>query len=1051
VHRSQSDPKFFDEDESKHVLLSNRARLALPEGHGRMSGSVVSGRSGTDGNEKSYPGSAISGATSKGRRRRDDGKEGEEPGQYEFGTSTHNSIVNGLVSSSKGSVTGHSQIGRKIGGGKSIISGTSYKSGASNFSSTSSRVTAVKRQIGKVLELSEVDAMGNPIDGYDYNSHFSSISGSGIFVTRSGELMKSSALSVLSSRSKRSITRGDNNLVDNDDIGDSASVGWGPASIVDDAIDAVITTHEAARRVNLPLDVLPAVPEFEDDQDDEIDGTVKKPQLAALSLLPESLPADIKRVLDLVESIDVDNGEFEFTEEDWALDADEIMNDKLLVESDKNNITNIVDPTSSPSLSSSSSVSIAAKPSKAHVNLKRAAVGVEELDDNFVMQALGAEPIPRQDGEEINEEDEESTVIENTTAGMNKNNKSSTSSSSTPFDFDAHIAKLMARAEGQWVDTNELYDNREDDEDEDDDDDDENEVSENTKVVRAPFLADASGRGRIGESALSAMLANYDDELIGELDDDPLIHQDGFQPVDTNDEEEEEEEEEAEEDIPRYRGLGFKRNTSRKVEQEEEENEEEEEEENEFDDDEEEEEEDGAFRRPLMTASAFLEKAMDDFEREKSERHMYQGRGRTVENKKGKKAIGSTWEEEEEEEGYGKKNINRDIETTSTVAVSITGTTSEPISSSLTTPPSTTVNSGGGGGGGGFTVKIGLLSGNKKPVVSSAVSTTGSFQTITTNSNILSSDDSNFVRPPSPVSASAAIAVKVAMGRMHGILGAMGGIGDMSVNERNLVQGNSGTTTTSTESHLSSSSNVVDKVSNEVLIEQREIPFGWAEGDIADATDADMFPKSWSIEPSKEPKWDVHTIISTYSNTDNHPCRLDDGVSITTSKRGSLGPRIIGLENTTSGVGGVDNGKEESGGDSLVNSLIPGLSTLRLSRKTGMPMKQRDIMTVVSEVEEVDDGGKKLEKKEKEKEEEEEEDDDEDKDSDDDNDQSIARFQRRRGETTEERKARKAVIKAERRERRADKKGLKVAYKIEILRQQTNVLRLDSLARGTTL
>ena len=210
-----------------------------------------------------------------------------------------------------------------------------------------------------------------------------------------------------------------------------------------------------------------------------------------------------------------------------------------------------------------------------------------------------------------------------------------------------------------------------------------------------------------------------------------------------------------------------------------------------------------------------------------------------------------------------------------------------------------------------------------------------------------------------------------------------------------------------------------------------------------------MFPKSWSIEPSKEPKWDVHTIISTYSNTDNHPCRLDDGVSITTSKRGSLGPRIIGLENTTSGVGGVDNGKEESGGDSLVNSLIPGLSTLRLSRKTGMPMKQRDIMTVVSEVEEVDDSGKKRDNEEKEKEK--EEDDDEDKDSDDDNDQSIARFQRRRGETTEERKARKAVIKAERRERRADKKGLKVAYKIEILRQQTNVLRLDSLARGTTL
>jgi len=1094
-----------------------------------MSGSVVSGRSATDGGEQnSYAGSSRGGSRATGRRRKggeengEDGGRVDEPGQYEFGTSTHGSIVNGLASSSSRqgsakSVTGKSQ----LGGGRGSIAG-SMRSGRSGLSTASSRVTAVKRQIGRVLELSEVDAMGNPIDGYDYNSHFSAISGSGIFVTKGGELMKSSVLSVGSQRSRRSGTmRGNNDLIDNDDIGDSASVGWGPASVADDAIDAVITTHEAARRVNLPLDVLPAVPEFENDdgfdddnEEGDNDGATAKsgrrpPQLAALSLLPETLPADLKRLLDLVESVDVD-GEFELTDEDWALDKDEIVDNNDGGDESKNAAapqTTFSSSSSSSSETTNAAIKTstkAARPSKAHVSLRRAAVGVEELDDNFVLQALGAEPIPEIQGNneeegEGEEDDDEEGILKNdpsllaaTNNAMKQKKKSSTAA---PFDFDAHIAKLMARAEGQWVDTNELYDNnnkQDEDEDEDDDeeydeDDDVDEEEDNNAEnydsksrggrggaganAQAPFLADSSGRGRIGESALSAMLANYDDDLIGELDDDPLIHQDGFAPLEPNEDEEEEEEEEEEEDVPKYRGLGFKRKQDKNQKLNKEEDEEGEDDEegdgDEGDEDEEgEEDEDESaidFQRPaMMTANAFLLKAMEDFEREKSERHLYQGRrgGDSSGNKKGRKAIGSTWEEEEDDGDKKEKNKSNIInDTNSVLSTSAAGGVDASVitSSSVPVAPSAVTSTTGPVKSGGFTVKIGLLSSKKDKIVPPPSSSFSS------SSSILGGDstvnEEAFVRPPSPVSASAAIAVKVAMGRMHGVLGAMGGVGDLTVAQRVAAASSSttysgviGVDSTSSDKNIASNDGSSSK-------ERDVIPFGWAEGDIADATDADMFPSSWVAAPSTEPKWDVNTIISTYSNTDNHPRRLDDGVSIVTSKRSGLGPRVIGVDKEEKEF---EHGKEGANDDaSSVGSLLPGLSTLRLSRKTGMPMKQQQINTSTdSGVGRVDhtssssssttvrkgnDIGTDNDHVIKEEEEEDEEEEDSD------NDLSAARFQRRRGETPEERKIRKAAVKAERRERRADKKGLKLAFKDEILRQRSNDLRLDALARGTIL
>src|SRR4051794_29448777 len=61
--------------------------------------------------------------------------------------------------------------------------------------------------------------------------------------------------------------------------------------------------------------------------------------------------------------------------------------------------------------------------------------GYEELDDNFVLQALGEEEVP---------EWPEGTVAESAAGPQG--------TGAADFDFDAHIAKLMARAEGKWTD-----------------------------------------------------------------------------------------------------------------------------------------------------------------------------------------------------------------------------------------------------------------------------------------------------------------------------------------------------------------------------------------------------------------------------------------------------------------------------------------------------------------------------------------------------------------------------------------------------------------------
>lgn len=147
---------------------------------------------------------------------------------------------------------------------------------------------------------------------------------------------------------------------------------------------------------------------------------------------------------------------------------------------------------------------------------------IEALDDNFVMQAAGESEIPEWPEGTVPAEKADQVDAE--------------------FDFDAHIAKLMAKAEGKWTDTANDFDDEDDEDGEDE---------------------DGNAGERFDDQLMSTMLRQYDDDEIGYLDDDdPRLTGHAFRTTasaaargahahagdDDEDEEEEEEYEDEDED-----------------------------------------------------------------------------------------------------------------------------------------------------------------------------------------------------------------------------------------------------------------------------------------------------------------------------------------------------------------------------------------------------------------------------------------------------------------------------------------------------------------------
>lgn len=121
-------------------------------------------------------------------------------------------------------------------------------------------------------------------------------------------------------------------------------------------------------------------------------------------------------------------------------------------------------------------------------------------------------------------------------------------------------------------------------------------------------------------------------------------------------------------------------------------------------------------------------------------------------------------------------------------------------------------------------------------------------------------------------------------------------------------------------------------------------------------------------------KWDCETILTTYSNIYNHP-------------------KLI---------------------------TLPSKQRIRLSNKTGLPLSE---------------DSKKSSKETKTVEEQETDDEDQDDNLEDSSDQMKISFERKKGETSEERRARKHAIKEFRRDRRSMKKATKLAFKQEEQKQ----------------
>jgi hypothetical protein len=182
-----------------------------------------------------------------------------------------------------------------------------------------------------IREISEVDDLGFAGAGYDYSRHMRDIGG-GTYVSATG-----------------SVVRG----------------------------GSVHQTHGAAARMDIPDDVLPSRPE------DELER-----MLEAISLHPTTLPRDIREAMD---ALDEEEGEEEEDgEEEEGCEAASVG---AGISSTAGGIGSVVVLAATDELDMGSRGPEAAMPVGALAKARAAvaAAGLEELDDEFVLQASGEE------------------------------------------------------------------------------------------------------------------------------------------------------------------------------------------------------------------------------------------------------------------------------------------------------------------------------------------------------------------------------------------------------------------------------------------------------------------------------------------------------------------------------------------------------------------------------------------------------------------------------------------------------------------------------------
>jgi hypothetical protein len=556
---------------------------------------------------------------------------------------------------------------------------------------------------------------------------------------------------------------------------------------------------------------------------------------------------------------------------------------------------------------------------------------IDELDDNFVLQAAGEMPIPEVTGGSgsgsgsaeggADEEEEDHNVY---------------GDDIEEFDFDAHVARLMAAAEGKTTGDGAMWDvddedelegesedyDEDDEEGEDEGEDDEEEgaprrrrptrragaVAADTELEAEPLQK--IGRGaRATDQQLLAMLAKYDEEGLEEGDRaDPRLHQDGWRAVRKNNEEMDDEDDD--DDDEEY-----------------------EEEDDEDEDSEDEEDADGAEDRRVLSSKRVLEAAMDEFLRERREGHLDAELERGMEDERGHKSRRKQPREEdlddEDEESA------EDFKTARKKRAAAAAEGGAPTSS------------------GGFAVKIGLF----KPAE----------------------------RPPSPVSSAAAAAVQ-----------------DLMV------------------SGVSRAGNTLEEGKGEGE------GYQYDEGE-----DEDEAAIMAMIGPPKpKARWDAETIISTYTNTENHPRALEGG-NLKLKVKAPVATKPTPAAAPAPAAAAAATAAEPS--PAPQPEMRP---VIRLSKKTGLPIismrpvrpQESEAVATVAE------------------------DENEDEDEEDGNASAADKVgsARPKGETAEAKRERKAAIKAQRRVRREAKTALKRVFKEEEIKVAAIARHRDALLMNSS-